>query len=63
MSCTTLTNSGSICSGVQKMCASLSVIARTRERPASSPDFSSRYIVPSSAMRIGRSRYERIFAL
>ncbi len=49
-------NSSVSWSGRQKMCASLSVIARTRDRPDSVPDRSYRYIVPSSAIRIGSSR-------
>ena len=51
-------NSGSTCSRVQKRCASSWVKPRTRASPWSTPDFSRRYTVPSSAIRMGRSRYE-----
>ena len=51
-------NSALIWSGVQKMWASLSDIARTRLSPPTTPERSKRYIVPNSAMRSGRSRYE-----
>ena len=50
------TLSAVICSGVQKMCASSWVKARTRMMPCSAPDGSLRWQEPNSAMRSGRSR-------
>lgn len=47
-------------SGVQKMCASFSWMARTRVSPPSTPDRSERYMPPSSAIRYGRSRWLRV---
>ncbi|MBP2335364.1 hypothetical protein JOF41_001542 [Saccharothrix coeruleofusca] len=41
---------------VQKTCASLSWMARTRVNPPSTPDSSERYMPPSSARRSGSSR-------
>ena len=56
ISASTSATSSPTWSSAQKLCASLSQIARTRDRPPSTPDRSARYCPPSSAMRSGRSR-------